>query len=126
MTGLQDYKCKENWAGGGMQSDDKLLTIYRLSWAASLTIVLIGVAVVVAVRADEISGTVAKVEPPTKPDGTLAHPYADVNQCPPGTDIAIWPEEWHSIPNIPSVFSVCFVGGQSKNNNGGGLEVRGR
>ena len=107
-----------------MQSDDKLLTIYRLSWAASLTIVLIGVAVVIAVRADEISGTVAKVEPPTKPDGTLAHPYADVNQCPPGTDIAIWPEEWHSIPNIPSVFSVCFVG--AKNKNGGGLDVRGR
>src|SRR6516164_3682984 len=70
--------------------------------------------------------TVAKVEPPTKPDGTVAHPYADVNQCPPGTDIAIWPEEWDSLPNIPSVFSVCFVGGQSKNNNGGGLEVRGR
>ena len=103
-----------------MQSDEKLLI--RLSWVAVLTIVLIGVAVVIA----EISGTVAKVEPPTKPDGTLAHPYADVNQCPPGTDIAIWPEEWHSIPNIPSVFSVCFVGGQSKNNNGGGLEVRGR
>ena len=105
-----------------MQSDDKLLTIYRLSWAASLTIVLIGVAVVIAVRADEISGTVAKVEPPTKPDGTLAHPYADLNQCPPNTDIVIWLEEWRSIPNLPSVFSVCFVG--AKNNNGGGLDVR--
>ena len=66
-----------------MQSDAKLLTIYRLSWVASLTIVLIGVAVVIAVRADDISGMVAKVEPPSKPDGTLAHPYADVNQCPP-------------------------------------------
>jgi hypothetical protein len=57
-----------------MQSDAKLLTIYRLSWVASLTIVLIGVAVVIAVRADDISGMVAKVEPPSKPDGTLAHP----------------------------------------------------
>ena len=109
-----------------MQSDDKLLTSYRLTWVASLTFVLIGVAVVIAVRADDISGTVAKIEPPTKPDGTVAHPYVDVSQCPPRTDIVIWPEEWHAIPNIPSVFSVCFVGGQSKNNSGGGLEVRGR
>jgi hypothetical protein len=91
---------------------------------AFLTIVLIGVAVVIAVRADDISGTVAKVEPPSKPDGTVAHPYADVSQCPPGTDIVIWPEEWSSLPNIPSVFSVCFVG--AKNKNGGDLDVRGR
>jgi hypothetical protein len=92
---------------------------------ASLAIVLIGLAVGVG-RADDITGTVAKAEPPSKQDGTLAHPYADANQCPPSTDIVIWPEEWHSIPIIPRVFSVCFVGGQPTDNNGGGLEVRGR
>jgi hypothetical protein len=43
----------------------------RLSWVASLTIALIGVAAV-AVRADDITGTVAKAEPPNKQDGTLA------------------------------------------------------
>ena len=69
-----------------MQSDEKLLI--RLSWVAVLTIVLIGVGVI-ALRANDITGTVAKVEPLSKPDGTLAHPYADVNQCPPGTDIAM-------------------------------------
>jgi hypothetical protein len=102
-----------------MQSDKKLLI--RLSWVAFLTIVLVGVGVI-ALRANDITGTVATVEPLNKPDGTLAHPFADVNQCPPNTDIVIWPEEWRSIPNIPSVFSVCFVG--AKNNNGGGLDVR--
>ena len=101
-----------------MQSDEKLLT--RLSWVAFLTIVLIGVGVI-AVMADD---RVAKIEPLSKPDGTVAHPYADVSQCPPNTDIVIWLEEWRSIPNLPSVFSVCFVG--AKNNNGGGLDVRGR
>ena len=101
-----------------MQSDEKLLT--RLSWVAFLTIVLIGVGVI-AVMADD---RVAKFEPLSKPDGTVAHPYADVSQCPPNTDIVIWLEEWRSIPNFPSVFSVCFVG--AKNNNGGGLEMRGR
>jgi hypothetical protein len=52
-----------------------------LSWVASLTIVLIGVAIV-AVSADDIStGTVAKAEPPIKQDGTLAHPYADATNA---------------------------------------------
>ena len=102
-----------------MQSDEKLLI--RLSWVAVLTIVLIGVGVI-ALRANDITGRVAMVEPFSKPDGTVAHPYADVNQCPPNTEIVIWPEEWSSIPNIPSVFSVCFVG--AKNKNGGGLDVR--
>jgi hypothetical protein len=115
-----------------MQTYDKLLkTIYgpkrgRLSWVASLAIALIGVAVV-AVRADDITGTIAKAKPPSKQDGTLAHPYADANQCPSSTDIVIWPEEWHPIPSIPREFSVCFVGGQSKNNNiGPDLEVHDR
>ena len=102
-----------------MKSDEKLLAIYRLSWVAFLTIVLIGVAVT-AVMADDMR--VAKIEPLSKPDGTLAHPYADLNQCPPNTDIVIWLEEWDAVPNIPSVFSVCFVG--AKNKNGDGLDVR--
>ena len=94
-----------------MQSDEKLLI--RLSWVAFLTIVLIGVGVI-APRANDIN-TVAKIEPASKPDGTAEHPYADVNQCPPGTDVVIWPEEWRSITNIPRVgFSVCFVAGQPK------------
>ena len=93
---------------------------------ASLTIALIGVAIV-ALSADDIStGTVAKAEPPIKQDGTLAHPYADANRCPRSTDIVIWPEEWRSIPTFPRVFSVCFVGIQPKDNNGGGVELRGR
>ena len=108
-----------------MQTYDKLLNIYRLSWVAPLTIVLIGIAVA-ALRADDISGAVSKVEALSGQDGTLAHPYADANQCPLSTDIVIWPEEWQSIPNFPRVFSVCFVGGQPKKNNGGGLELRGR
>jgi hypothetical protein len=45
-----------------------------------------------------------------KQDGTLAHPYADASQCPPSTDIVIWPEKWHSIPSVPPNISVCFVG----------------
>jgi hypothetical protein len=102
-----------------MQTYDELLkTSARLSRVASLTIVLVGIAIVAA-RADDITGPVAKAEPPSKQDGTLAHPYADANQCPPSTDIVIWPEEWRSIPSIPAEFSVCFVGSQSKDNHVG-------
>src|SRR3974390_1390602 len=89
----------------------------RLSWAA-LAVILIGIAIV-TVRADDVTAPVAKAEPPTKQDGTLAHPYADASQCPPSTDIVIWPEEWRSTPNFPRVVSVCFVGGQPKRNAGG-------
>jgi hypothetical protein len=96
-------------------------------WMTFSTIIVIGIGTVTVGRTndikDNITGAVSKAEPQ---DGTLAHPYADANQCPPRTDIVIWPEEWRSTPNIPSVFSVCFVGGQPKNNNGGGLELRGR
>jgi hypothetical protein len=99
----------------------------RQGWMAFLTIIVIGIGTVTVGQTndikDNITGAVSKAEPQ---DGTLAHPYADANQCPSRTDIVIWPEEWRSIPNIPSVFSVCFVGGQPKNNNGGGLELRGR
>jgi hypothetical protein len=105
--------------GGEMQTYDELLkTSARLSRVAPLTIVLVGIAIVAA-RADDITGPVAKAEPPSKQDGTLAHPYADANQCPPSTDIVIWPEEWRSIPSIPAEFSVCFVGSQSKENHVG-------
>jgi hypothetical protein len=51
-----------------MRTYDKLLNIYRLSWIAPLTIVLIGIAVV-ALRADDISGAVSKAEA-SKQDGT--------------------------------------------------------
>lgn len=85
---------------------------WPLSWAVFLTVVLIGVAVIV-VMADATTRT--KIEPPIKPDGTVAHPYADDSQCPPGTDIVIWPKDRHSmIPNIPPDFSVCFVSGKPK------------
>ena len=105
-------------------------TIYRpkrgrLSLAASLTIILSGVAIL-GVRANDVTRTVLKAEPLGKTDGTAAHPYPDATQCPPNTDIVIWPEEWQAIPNVPSVFSVCFVGGQPNHKNGGGLETRGR
>ena len=96
----------------------------RLIGATCLAIALIGIATF-AVRAHDTKGTVAKADPPSKQDGTLAHPYADANQCPPKTDIVIWPEEWRSIPSIPSQFSVCFVGGQSNNKSiGSDLKAR--
>jgi hypothetical protein len=111
------------FAGGQMQSDDTIQRQGngRLTWVVSLAIALTGVALV-PLRAADVSGTIATAEPPSKRDGTLAHPYADTNQCPPSTDIVIWPEEWRSIPNIPRVFSVCFVDGQPKNHSR--LEVR--
>jgi hypothetical protein len=89
---------------------------HKLGLLSGVTIILIGS--ITAVRADDIAGTVAKAEPPTKQeDGTLAHPYADANQCPPKTDIIIWPKEWRSDPSFPREFAVCYVMGQSKNND---------
>src|SRR5690348_3230635 len=71
--------------------------------------------------------TISQTEPPVRQDGTAAHPYSDASQCPRGTDIVIWPEEWRSIPSIPHKFSVCFVGGQPRNNNvDADLKARGR
>jgi hypothetical protein len=60
---------------------------------------------------------ISQTEPLVRQDGTAAHPYSDASQCPPSTDIIIWPEEWRSIPSIPREFSVCFVSGQPRNNN---------
>jgi hypothetical protein len=92
--------------------------------AASLTIVLIGIAVV-SVRADDITGTVSKAEPPTKQDGTPAHPYADASQCPPSTDVVIWPSG-RTIPSIPLGISFCVVGNQSFNDSDPNVQVRDR
>ncbi|MGB6286579.1 MAG: hypothetical protein WBG18_19535, partial [Xanthobacteraceae bacterium] len=50
---------------------------------------------------EDITGAVSKVEPPVKQDGTPAHPYVDDSQCPPTTDLVIWPKDNHPIPSIP-------------------------
>ena len=100
-----------------MHTYDQLLKTYthKMRRLSGVAIIVIGIT---AVRADDIAGTVANREPPTKQeDGTLAHPYADANQCPPKTDIIIWPKEWRSDPSFPREFAVCYVMGQSKNND---------
>ena len=100
-----------------MHSYDWLLKTYghKMGRLSVVAIIVIGIT---AVRADDINSTVAKAEPPTKQeDGTLAHPYADANQCPPKTDIIIWPEEWRTDPSFPREFVICYVMGQSKNND---------
>jgi hypothetical protein len=102
----------------------------RRSWVAIFTIVLIGIAVIAMGQINEpkdgITGTVSKAEPPTKQDGTPAHPYADASKCPPSTDVVIWPRNDRPIPSIPPGISVCFVENQSFNNGGSDLEVRDR
>ena len=87
---------------------------------AFFTIVVIGVAsfALAQTNADDTSGTVSKAEPPTKQDGTPAHPYADANDCPAATDLIIWPKADHPVPSIPPQISVCFVGNQSFNSSG--------
>ena len=75
---------------------------------------------------DDITGTIAKAEPSTKQDGTPTHPYADAGQCPPSTDVIVWPKEGRSIPSIPPSISVCFVGDRSSANGGSDVEVRDR
>jgi uncharacterized Zn-binding protein involved in type VI secretion len=90
----------------------------------------IGFAAIVAQPADagpkdDMTGTVSKAEPPVKQDGTPAHPYGDASQCPSSTDVIIWPSG-HSVPSVPPGISVCFVGGQSFNDTGSGVQVRGR
>jgi len=97
---------------------------------AFFTIVFIGIAVIAMGQINEskdgITGTVSKAEPPTKQDGTPVHPYADASQCPPSTDVVIWPRNDRPIPSIPPGVSVCFVENQSYNNGGSNLEVRDR
>jgi hypothetical protein len=89
-------------------------------WSVLLPLAAVAVAVFTVCRMTsthaQITGTVSLTEPLARQDGTPVHPYTDASQCPPSTDIVIWPEGWRSIPNIPREFAVCFVGGQSKNN----------
>ena len=73
---------------------------------------------------DDMTGTVSKAEPPLTQDGTSSHPFADAGQCPSSTDLVIWPNGNGSLPSIPPGISVCFVGNQSFNDNGHGLQVR--
>jgi hypothetical protein len=75
---------------------------------------------------DDMTGTVSKAEPPLTQDGTSSHPFADADQCPSSTDLIIWPNGSGSVPSIPPGISVCFVGNQSFNDNGRGLQVRQR
>lgn len=74
---------------------------------------------------EDATGTVSKAEPATKQDGTPAHPYADASQCPTSTDLIIWPSG-QSVPSLPPEISVCFVGGQSFNDTGSGVQIRKR
>jgi hypothetical protein len=100
----------------------------RLGCMAFVTIV-VGSAIAVAQAndpKDDITGTVSKAEPPTKQDGTRAHPYADASECPPSTDMIFWPKEGRSIPSIPPSISVCFVGDRSSGDGGPNVEVRDR
>jgi uncharacterized Zn-binding protein involved in type VI secretion len=73
----------------------------------------------------DITGTVSKVEPPSKQDGTPAHPFGDASQCPSSTDLIIWPSG-RSIPSIPPSIAVCFVGNQSFNDGRPTVHVRQR
>ncbi len=90
---------------------------------AFFTAIVSGLAVIFLLsagdRKDDITGTISRVEPTAMQDGTPAHPYADANQCPPSTDLVVWPKNGNSIPSIPPEISVCFVGDQSFNNSAG-------
>jgi uncharacterized Zn-binding protein involved in type VI secretion len=97
-------------------------SLKRREWVVFFAIVFISITAM-AVRQmrggqDDVTGTVSKVEPSTKQDGTPAHPYADAGQCPPSTDMIFWPKEGRSIPSIPPSISVCFVGDRSSGNGG--------
>lgn len=67
---------------------------------------------------DEITSTVSKPRPSIERDGTSARPYADASQCPPSTDVVIWPNDDRPIPSIPPDISVCVVATQSLNDAG--------
>jgi hypothetical protein len=86
----------------------------RRDWVLLSICAVIALAGIAVGYITDPTGGTASIVGRIKQDGIPAHPYADVSQCPASTDIVIWPEEWHSIPNIPAEFSVCFVGGQSK------------
>jgi len=67
---------------------------------------------------NDTTGTISRAEPTVEQDGTLAHPYADDRQCPPTTDVVIWPKNDRPIPRMPPGISVCFVGTESFSNAG--------
>ena len=99
-------------------------------WVVFFAVIFIGITAV-AIRQmsggnDDITGTISKAEPSTKQDGTPTHPYADAGQCPPSTDVIVWPKEGRSIPSIPASISVCFVGDRSSGDGGPNVEVRDR
>jgi hypothetical protein len=83
----------------------------RRDWVLFSICAVIAVAgIVVGCINDPTSGTAgSSIVERIKRDGTLAHPYADVSQCPLSTDLVFWPNG-RSIPSIPSSISVCFVG----------------
>jgi hypothetical protein len=105
----------------------------RPIWA--LTVAIVGLAAIAAPPAaagpktggskDDTTGTVSKTEPTIKQDGTAGHPYADASQCPPSTDLVIWPNG-RAIPSLPPEISVCFVGEASFNTSGPAPQLRQR
>lgn len=68
-------------------------------------------------HAEDITGTISKVQPTSKQDGSAARPYAEASQCPPNIDLIFW-SNGQSIPSFPPGISVCFVGDQVPNDNG--------
>jgi hypothetical protein len=91
------------------------------SWVAFFAIVIGVLAIAMChINASEndITGTVSKAEPAVEQDGSLTHPYADDSQCPPSTDVVIWPKNDRPVPPMPAGISVCFVGTESFNNAG--------
>ena len=99
----------------------------RWCWAAA--VIILGLAASIgsanAGPKGDITGTVSKAEPPSKQDGTPAHPFADASQCPSSTDLIIWPSG-RSIPRIPPSIAVCFVGSQSFNDDRPTVHLRQR
>jgi hypothetical protein len=101
----------------------------RTRWCRAAAIIILGLAAPLgsskAGPKGDITGTVSKAEPPSKQDGTPAHPFADASQCPSSTDLIIWPSG-RSIPRIPPSIAVCFVGSQSFNDGRPSVPIRQR
>jgi hypothetical protein len=119
-----------SWGGLKMFEKSYVRKLRSRDLLVFFTIVIIAVAAIVMKQTnrpkDDVTGTVSQAEPPTKHDGTPPHPYPDVSQCPPRTDLVFWPSG-RSVPSIPPGISVCFVGNESFENSGPDrLEVRDR
>src|SRR5690349_9659646 len=88
----------------------------RVNWALGRRLaffsIVIGVVTIASwhINASEndITGAISRAEPTVEQDGSLAHPYADDSQCPPTTDVVIWPKNDRPIPRMPPGISVCF------------------